>query len=250
MSKKAASVRRPKRRSDMKLNQRIRLDVETKILSGNWVPGHRIPNEHELMTQYNCSRMTVNKVLSGLAAAGFIVRRRRAGSFVASSYVQSAVLEIRDIKMDVAARGEEYDYELISKRQRRANRSDQKRLDLPPSGRVLAFRCRHFANSRPFSLEDRILNLEAVPEAVGANFSNVSPGTWLVEQVPWTEAEHHISAINADVDTAKLLDIPVDTACLVMERKTWRSGETITFVRLTFPGALYHLLARFAPAQR
>ena len=52
------------------LYQRIRGDIEGKIMSGDWPPGHRVPFEHELMESYDCSRMTVNKVLSGLAAAG------------------------------------------------------------------------------------------------------------------------------------------------------------------------------------
>ena len=249
MLKKSSSLR-PKARNGMKLNQRIRYDIETKILSGKWPPGHRIPKETELVKEYDCSRMTVNKVLSGLAAAGFIERRKRAGSFVASSFVQSAVLEIRDVKMDVTARGEEYGYELISKRARHATRADQKKLGIAENSDVLVFQCRHFANGRPFSIEDRVLNLAAVDEAAHTDFSKIAPGAWLLEKIPWTEAEHHISAVNADLTTATLLDIPIGTACLVIERKTWRAKEIITSVRLIFPGALFHLLARFTPAHR
>mgnify|MGYP002714813616 FL=1 len=43
------------------LYKRIRLDIETRILTGEWPPGHRIPFEHQLMARYRCSRMTVNK---------------------------------------------------------------------------------------------------------------------------------------------------------------------------------------------
>lgn len=250
MLKKLPPSARKVKRAGMKLNQRIRHDIETKILSGKWTPGHRIPKEYEMMEQYDCSRMTVNKALSALAAAGFIERRRRAGSFVAPSYVQSAVLEIHDVRSEIAARGEEYDYELMSRRLRHATRADQGKLDISTNQKVLALQSRHFASGRPFTIEDRIINLAAVPEAADTDFSTISPGTWLLDKIPWTEAEHHISAINADEVTAKELRIPIDTACLVIERKTWRSAESVTFVRLTFPGALYHLLAHFTPAQR
>jgi cytochrome c-type biogenesis protein CcmF len=57
------------------LHQRIRADIQERILSGAWPPGHRVPAEHELMAEYGCSRMTVNKALSALAAAGLIDRR-------------------------------------------------------------------------------------------------------------------------------------------------------------------------------
>ena len=64
------------------LYQKIRDAIETKIMSGALRPGDRIPIEHELMAEYGCSRMTVNKALSSLAAAGLISRQRRRGSFV------------------------------------------------------------------------------------------------------------------------------------------------------------------------
>ena len=62
------------------LYKQIRLDIERRILTGEWPPGHRIPFEHELMTRYGCSRMTVSKALSELAQADLIERRRRARS--------------------------------------------------------------------------------------------------------------------------------------------------------------------------
>jgi DNA-binding FadR family transcriptional regulator len=56
------------------LHRRIQRDIERKILSGAWRPGHRIPFEHEIMKQYGCARMTANKALAGLAEAGLVVR--------------------------------------------------------------------------------------------------------------------------------------------------------------------------------
>jgi GntR family histidine utilization transcriptional repressor len=63
------------------LYKQIRLDIERRILTGEWPPGHRIPFEHELMTRYGCSRMTVSKALSELAQADLIGRRRRSGTW-------------------------------------------------------------------------------------------------------------------------------------------------------------------------
>jgi GntR family histidine utilization transcriptional repressor len=34
------------------LYKQIRLDIERRILTGEWPPGHRIPFEHQLMTRY------------------------------------------------------------------------------------------------------------------------------------------------------------------------------------------------------
>ena len=77
------------------LYKQIRLDIERRILTGEWPPGHRIPFEHQLMARYGCSRMTVSKALSELAQADLIERRRRAGTFVRRPKFLSAVLTDR-----------------------------------------------------------------------------------------------------------------------------------------------------------
>jgi GntR family transcriptional regulator, histidine utilization repressor len=229
------------------LYQRIRNDLEAKILSGAWAPGYRVPFEHELMETYSCSRMTVNKVLSGLADAGLVVRRRRAGSFVSRPRVQSAILQIPDLKAEVEKRGERYGYRLLDLRKRLASAQDRARLGVDGRASVLALRCRHEAEGQPFAIEDRLINLQAVPDAARQDFSVTPPNTWLIGHVPWTEAEHRITACNADKDVAAELQIERDIACLVIERRTWRNGEPITAVRLMHPGHLYDLIARFTP---
>ncbi|MFK8250428.1 histidine utilization repressor [Ancylobacter terrae] len=229
------------------LNQRIRADIEEKILSGAWPPGHRVPFEHELMAQYGCARMTVNKVMSALVEAGLIERRRRAGTFVAQPRLQSAVLEIPDIPAEVRARGEEYALELLARRERRATRQDAAEAAMVTGERLLDLTCRHIANGRPFALEERVISLKTVPDAAGVDFGVVPAGSWLLGHVPWTEAEHRVTAINADAGRAERLAIQPGAACLMVERRTWRSGSTITFVRQIFRGDVYHLVARFSP---
>lgn len=202
------------------LYQRILGDIRDRILSGEWPPGYRIPFEHELTTQYGCSRMTVNKALSQLANAGLIERRRRSGSFVRRPQLQSAILEIHDIKAEVDALGLPYRYELEKRHQRKAIRADLVRLDVPLPSAVLELSCRHFAGDRPFCLEDRLISLAAVPEAADESFAEMAPGPWLVSRVPWNAAEHTIRATAADPESAAALGIAVGTACLVIERRT------------------------------
>ena len=86
------------------LHTTISNEIRQKILSGEWPPGFKIPFEHELLAQYACSRMTVNKAITGLVDEGLIHRRRRAGSFVARPTIQSVVLDIPDIQAEVVSR--------------------------------------------------------------------------------------------------------------------------------------------------
>lgn len=231
------------------LKERIRSDIETKIFSGKWPPGHRIPNEHSLAKTYGCSRMTVNQVLSELARKSFIERKRKAGSFVGRPVVQSAVLRIPEIKAEVEALGFTYRYELIFMRSRKATVLDRNLMQLKPKDSLIEFRCRHWANQQPFAYEHRYLNLSAVPEALEQDFEVTPPGSWLLHHVPWTQAEHCISALDSDADVARSLKITKGTACLVVQRRTWRAGDMITHVRSFFPGSLYQLNAHFTPVR-
>jgi len=230
------------------LHDQIRAGIETNILSGVWRPGDRIPFEHELMTQFGCARMTVSKAIASLVDAGLVVRRRRAGSFVAQPRMHAAILEIPDIQAEVAARGEVYSLKLLSRRRRKPRTGVGDEVTLAAGGDLLSIRCLHLATGRPFAIENRLISLANVPEAEFADFSAIPPGTWLLGHVQWTEAEHRIAAINADAPTAAQLAVPKGVACLSLDRRTWRADKHITHVRQIFPGTAYDLVARFRPA--
>jgi len=234
----------------MSLHQRIRAEIQAQILSGEWPPGRRVPFEHELTQRYKCSRMTVSKALTELANAGLLARRRKAGTFVTRPHSQAAVLEIRDVKAEATALGLAHRFEIARRRKRKSGRADLRRLDMKAGEPVLDVTCRHYAGSQPFCLEERTINLLAVPEAQAEPFAELSPGAWLTRQVPWTVAEHKIRAAGADRATAAALKIPEGSPCLVIERRTWRAEKSVTYVKLTYPAEAHELVARFAPSER
>jgi len=229
------------------LSERILFEVRARILSGEWPPGHRIPFEHELTEAYSCSRMTVNKALTELAKAGLIERRRKLGSFVARPHSQSAMIEIKDVGAEVAALGLAYRFEVLMRTTRRATRADRARIEVSSDQSVLAVRCRHDAAEAPFCLEERLINLAAVPEAADEPFEARAPGPWLLARVPWSRAEHRIRAEAAGRETERTLGLAEGAPCLVIERRTWSGKAPVTQVRLTYP-ASHELVARFSPA--
>ena len=234
--------------ASISLHGKILTEIEQNILSGRWPPGFRIPSEMELTAHYQCSRMTVNKVLTQLAHAGLLQRKRKAGSFVTLPHTSSAVLEIPDLRQVVLGMGMEYSSQLLSRKQRRSTRDDMQAMRMDKAGAVVHALCLHMAGSRPFCIEDRLINLESVPDAEHEMFTEHSPSSWMVNHVPWSSAEHRIRAEAASEETAARLQVAPASPCLVIDRRTWTGTLPITFVRLTYPADLYELEAHFSPS--
>lgn len=219
--------------------------LRQQITSGSWPPGHKLPTEPELAKEFGCARMTISRALAALADGGLITRRRRAGTVVNIPRAQESVLEIHDIEAEVTSAGQAYQYECYSRRVRRALRADALLLGVSLGTPLLALSGLHRADLRPHALEDRLINLTAVPDARHEKFTRVSPGRWLLTRVPWTEAEHQISALNADKASAQRLGIGQNKACLCIERATWLGHQRITYARIVYPADQHRLVARF-----
>lgn len=234
------------------LNQRIRSEIEERILSGEWPPGFRIPFEHELMEQYDCSRMTVNKVLTTLAENGMIERRRRAGSFVArrSPEQELVTLEIPDVGLAIGGRHQRHDYKLLHRELRAPDPAIYNETALAGEDRLMAIDGVHLANGRPVAVEHRLLNAASVPEVMDVDFDHTSPGSWLLQEVSWTRGEYRISAEGASAADAAVLDCAPGQACLVIERRTWRGDAPITWARQIFLAGEHELVARFTAGGR
>lgn len=230
----------------MPLHERIRSDFEGRIIGGELAAGDRLPIEQALMQEYGCSRMTVNKALSALVAAGLIDRRKRAGTFVARPKVHSMVLDVPDIAAQVRARGQSYAYHPLCRTVRSAGDDAEEEL-LAGGGALVQIDGLHLVDGVPLGVEFRLVSAQAVPEIVEADLDSVSPGSWLLQHVPWTEAETRISAVAADTDEAHWLEVAAGSPCLCVERRTWRGAERITYVRQLFLGDAYDMVARFGP---
>lgn len=228
------------------LHAQIRRAVGAAILSGRIPPGGRVPPEAELMRMFGASRMTVHRAISDLAAEGLVRRNRRAGTVATTEARGRAVFEIWDIGAEVRHAGGAYRHEMLSRRLRAATAEDARRLAVVPGARVLVTATRHLSDDTAVQVEERLINLAAAPAAEGERFAATPPGRWLLDHVPWTEAEHAISAENAPARIAERFGIAPGSACLVVERRTWNGEAPVTFARLWHPGARHRLVGRFS----
>ena len=241
-----------KPRANSTLHEHLLSEFRDLIVSQRWPPGYRLPFETDLAGTHGVSRMTMNKVLTQLTREGFLVRRRKLGTFVARPHAQAAVMEIADIAAEVEALGQKHRFTLRERRLRPPEPGEiaQARITSASDQPVLYLLGVHFADDQPFCREERIINPQAAPAALKQDFSTVAPGQWLLQEIPWSSAEHRIRAIGADAAVARDLVLRQGESCLEITRRTEISGKWVTLARQTYPGDRHELTARLEPRSK
>lgn len=212
----------------------IKADILGKISDGQFKPGALLPSETELAESYACARATVNRAMRELTEEGLVERKRKAGTRVRLSPLRQARFEIPLVRKEIEALGVPYVYRLLRRDEAGAPAWLAARFNVGQRAPVLHLTCLHSAGAEPYQLEDRWINLDALPAASTEDFSARGPNEWLVETVPYTDAEISFSATHAEADMARHLGCQPGDALFQAERATWWQGEAITWVRLVF----------------
>jgi GntR family histidine utilization transcriptional repressor len=226
----------------------IRRSLAHAILSEKWPAGTKVPAELVLTDHYATSRMTVNKALQSLVTEGLIERRTKIGSVVTARARERPILEIWDAADAVRRDGRRYGYKLLSCSAVESGDQSRGELGLDPETPAIRLTCLHLSNEQPFQLEERLVNVRAAPKITCQPLEDVSPGQWLLANVPWTEAKHVISARRAPPNIASQLAIEPGDACLVIERRTWNGSIPVTLGRFWYPGDDHALEGQFRPS--
>lgn len=229
---------------------RIKAQILQRIVDGDWRPGHQLPKETALAESFGVSRMTMNKVLTQLSAEGYVVRRKKSGTFVARPRSQSAVMEITSIGDEVAALGRAYRWQLTGRGIRRLTGAERNLLGQlmgDDDGVFLCISGLHHSDGVPFCHEFRVINPRNCPEALEQDFAGCAPGQWMLQTIPWSNASHTVRAVGAGDREAGTLGLRPGAPCLEILRQTQTASGWLTRVRLLYPGDAHQLFAQFEP---
>ena len=229
--------------------QQIRRALADPILNGQWPPGTRIPTEALLTERFGISRMTASKAVQQLVTDGLVQRRRKEGTLVAERALERPVFEIWDIADLVARNGGVYAYRLLECRKLGPDPERRELLGVSVRTPLLWMRCMHLSDGKPIQLEERLINIDAAPNITCQPLETQGPSSWLLSHVPWTDAEHKISAREAPTEVAAELEVNPGTACLVVDRRTWNQSTPVTLARLWHPDSRHNLVGHFRPAR-
>ncbi|MEH6545174.1 MAG: histidine utilization repressor [Sneathiella sp.] len=221
-----------------------------KIQSGAWKAGDKIPTEHALVRDLDASRMTINRALRELTQDGVLARRQGSGTFVAPAKLETGLLEIKNIADEIKSRGNQHNSEILVLQTVVAPDD----ISIVMSGTVgnSFFHCvlLHRENGEPVQLEDRYVNPGQVPNFLKQDFALETPSGFLIRTVPYSRADHRISAEIPSAEQKELLNLKEDEPVLTLERHTYVEDNVITTVRLYHPGSRFAFGGAFTPDRR
>ena len=80
--------------------------IRSQIAKGHWLPGERVPSDHDLSESLRVSYMTVKGVMKHLSQEGLVYRKQRLGTYVADvrNVASVAILTRSELLLTQASR--------------------------------------------------------------------------------------------------------------------------------------------------
>ena len=234
----------PRHQDGTPLYQQVKEHIVTRILAGDWPEGGRLPSENQLTKDLGVSRMTAHRALRELTGEGWLTRVRGAGTFVAESKPQSALLEIRNIREEITQRGHVHACEVVLLAREKASAEVAGALEVKPGATVYHSLLVHSENGQPVQVEDRHVNPAFAPSYIEQDFTRTTAFDYLGQLGPMDAAEHVIEAILPSAKIQNLLQVKASEPCLLLVRRTWSNGLVVSRVRQTYPGGRHRLAGK------
>lgn len=224
----------------------IKQSIHDAIRDGRLKPGDRVPSEADLVGQFDVSRMTANRALRELQAAGIIVRRAGSGSFIAEPKPIGHMIEIRNIAEEIRGRGHDYRARVIQNLEERANAETAVLLEAPVGTRIFHSIIVHHEAEFPIQLEERFVLASAAPDYGTLDFTRLTPNEYLTRTAPLERVGHRVCAMMPDARTRNMLGLNEGEPILRMTRQTWSRGRLVSHAWLSHPGTRFELSAAFS----
>ena len=209
--------------------QEVMSELEQRIYSRQWQPGDLIPTEADLAVEFGCARVTMNRALRTLAETGLLDRRRKAGTRVTVNPISKATLQIPVIRSEIEDLDYSYGYHLLHQQIEIAPSNITDVFDTPSYTQLLHVISLHSADGEPYVIEDRWINLVALPHLTDVSFAALSANEWLLHNTPFTHGDISFGAANASTDEANILKIKAGAALFMIERTTRDRNTSIEY---------------------
>jgi GntR family transcriptional regulator len=221
----------------LRLRRALRQQVEDGLLG----PGQSLPSERELAEQLSVSRVTVRKALAGLVENGVLVQRQGAGTFVAERIVKP-LSKMTSFSEDLKARGLNPRSVFLERSIGEVTPEEAMALNLSPGSLVVRLHRLRYAGTEPLAVER-----SAIPQAILKDPERVVDSLYEALDALGcrpVRALQRLRAVNLTAAQAKLLQLPVGSAALAVERRSFlEDGRLVEFTSSWYRGDAYDFVA-------
>ena len=222
------------------LYEKVKKKITASLVQGEWRPGEAIPSEIELANVYEVSQGTVRKAIDELSAESILIRRQGKGTYVATHNEENIQLRFLRLTSNFGLK-EKLDNQLVSFSKEKATNKLARVLNINPASTIISLKRVLTFNEKPLILDVikipaqsfRGLTAEMVVEKKGSMYRMYETDFG----VAMLRADEKIRAINANFESASLLNVKENTPLLSVERISytyenkpleWRLGLCIT----------------------
>lgn len=224
----------------------IKQSICDAIRAGHLKPGDRVPSEAELVDQFGVSRMTANRALRELQAAGVLIRRAGSGSFVTEPKPIGQMIEIRNIADEIRERGHDYRARVIENCEMRASIETAPLLEVRVGTKLFHSIIVHHEDEFPIQIEERFVLASLAPTYGKLDLTRMTPHEYLTRIAPLSRVEHRVCATMPDGRMRSMLGLSEGEPILQMTRRTWSRSRLVSHSLLTHPGTRFELSADFS----
>lgn len=207
--------------------------AESRIRSGAWAPGTRLPPERDLCRELDVSRATLRQALDELEVRGLITRHQGRGTFVTRPRMATALSGFFSIREALIARGATVVTRVLRTAVVDASRQLATDLALLPGDPVVHLERLRLVDGEPIVLESAWLPSVLFPGLELADVARRSLYDVLREDHGRhvAEAQETIEPVILTPHESMLLDVPRHTPAILTRRVT--SDRTGTIVELS-----------------
>jgi GntR family transcriptional regulator len=218
--------------------------IEDAIHRGEINPGDALPSERDLATRVDVSRVTVRKAVLHLVKDGVLVQRHGSGTFVAPQpqRVEQSLSQLTSFTEDMARRGMAVHARWLERAVYQPSPEETVILGLSSGDQVARISRLRLTGETPLAIERASLSARVLPDPTAI-------GDSLYKHLDKSgnrpiRAIQRIRAANLDAEDAYLLEVPVGSAGLNIERTSYlASGRVIEFTRSIYRGDTYDFVA-------
>lgn len=240
-------VDRPVRPASKPLYLRMKEDLVSRILRGDWRPGELVPSEVSLAQEYAVSVGTARKAIDELAAERLVVRSRGRGTTIASSNGRYEPFRFYRLMADDGSRASEVTT-YVSIVAARANAAEARGLGIKRGAAVTRILRLRSHSGRPAVIERIVLGEERCPGAAGVIEKLKPPSIYSALERSFhilvCRTEEKIRSIPAAAEDAERLAITPGTPILEVERLAYDLSGAVVEYRIMRAAEGVHYAAR------